>query len=344
MSTESPQALGIAIESLKLGFTNESCQMAACVVYGYDRILTFSKEVNLIWRRRSMSVATGVYVLLHVSIAVYLYLYAVMIILTSCEVNGYVAGVVQGCAAILFRLSSGAFMTLRAYAISNRSVPLASVMVIFFLAPVAADIYDIRSQYTITAPQPISCIISSVENPTVDRALAIVEQTATLIPDILLVAATWRHAYTVKFARVAQISTPLTRIIIRDGVTYFIIVLPLLVINTALNATTSYVNGMLSPIVYSLQAVLLSRFFLSLNEANAYAVELSSTASQMSDLWFSRVVGSLAGSLAYDYDRSSESTEENMDAECELNSGEQPVQTYDMDARERPIPSPRPEV
>ena len=48
-----------------------------------------------------------------------------------------------------------------------------------------------------------------------------------------------------------------------------------------------------------LQIILLSHFYLNLVKANRFDLRESSGAASMSDLRFSRVVGSLAGSLAY---------------------------------------------
>lgn len=50
---------------------------------------------------------------------------------------------------------------------------------------------------------------------------------------------------------------------------------------------------------HRLQANLISRFFLNLNEANLNGLDAPSSLSQLSDLYFTRVVGSLGGSLAY---------------------------------------------
>lgn len=52
-------------------------------------------------------------------------------------------------------------------------------------------------------------------------------------------------------------------------------------------------------IPHRLQVNLISRFFLNLNEANSNGFDAASSPSQLSDLHFTRVIGSLGGSLAY---------------------------------------------
>lgn len=56
-------------------------------MYTYDRFLTFEREVDLIWRRRSLSVATGSYMLMHISAAVYLYTLIMEQTITDCRVS-----------------------------------------------------------------------------------------------------------------------------------------------------------------------------------------------------------------------------------------------------------------
>ncbi|KZT63092.1 hypothetical protein DAEQUDRAFT_238359 [Daedalea quercina L-15889] len=73
--------------------------------------------------------------------------------------------------------------------------------------------------------------------------------------------------------------------------------------------------------MYRLQAILLTHFYLNLNEATHDTNEINasgfSDASQMSDLRFERIVGRLTGSLSYDAD----SFElEDMDWEDELDA------------------------
>ncbi|KAH9934923.1 uncharacterized protein B0H18DRAFT_978973 [Fomitopsis serialis] len=80
--------VGYAMAMLDVGFVENCCYSAACTIYTYDRCLTFWREFDLLWRHRSMSVATGLYLLLHFSIAVYLYLTVILgLFVTKCEVK-----------------------------------------------------------------------------------------------------------------------------------------------------------------------------------------------------------------------------------------------------------------
>ncbi|EPT05866.1 hypothetical protein FOMPIDRAFT_1044348 [Fomitopsis schrenkii] len=106
-------------------------------------------------------------------------------------------------------------------------------------------------------------------------------------------------------SNLAQSNIPYTMIFLRDGTTYFVVLVILLVLNATLSTISNGYDAYLSPMVYALQAVLLSHFILNLHEASGNSgpggslASERSTTSHISDLRFTRVIGSLAGSLAW---------------------------------------------
>ncbi|KAH9926925.1 uncharacterized protein B0H18DRAFT_303593 [Fomitopsis serialis] len=208
----------------------------------------------------------------------------------------------QGCAVVLFNLATGAFVALRAYAISNRSLPLAFTIYLSSLVIDALDMYQLCTINTTVVPPPVGCVVSLNIKTKIERPLYATAQASTVIPEVLLLVATWRHADAAKTANDAQIDTPFTTLILRDGTVYFVIIFALRLVNAVLAATsTSDIGGSFSnPITYALQTIFLSRFYLNLHEANSSQAMITSDASQVSDLRFARVVGSLGGSVAYD--------------------------------------------
>ncbi|KAH9926955.1 uncharacterized protein B0H18DRAFT_1004696 [Fomitopsis serialis] len=206
----------------------------------------------------------------------------------------------QACAAVLFIVATGAFMALRAYAISNRSLPLAFIISLSSLVIAALDMYQLCTISATVVPPPAGCVISGDLKAQIQRPLFATGQASTVIPEALLLVATWRHAYIAKTANDAQINTPYTTRILRDGIVYFVTIFILRLVNISLDATPTLLGQPSSPITYALQAILLSRFYLNLHEANSSQATLPSRASQLSDLRFAWVVGSLAGSVAYD--------------------------------------------
>ncbi|TFY64152.1 hypothetical protein EVJ58_g2795 [Rhodofomes roseus] len=202
-------ALADADVVLKAGFISNCSLIAACAIYAYDRCLTLWREVNLIWTRKKMSVATGLYFLMHVSL-------------------------------------------------------------VFFLA------FEVA--YT---------------------TIKTCDATA-IIPEILVIGAIWCHAYRAASVKhlhqLAGLNTPFTTILIRDGSVYFVASLAIIVLNVVWSSVTSVNTGILAPIVYSLQTILISQFYLNLHDAHAYHSETP----ELSDLHFNtRLLGTLAGSLTY---------------------------------------------
>ncbi|KZT65723.1 hypothetical protein DAEQUDRAFT_800600 [Daedalea quercina L-15889] len=117
------------------------------------------------------------------------------------------------------------FSALRAYAISRFNVKIASVVLLLGLAPVAINIYTtIEASYayvTMLGSVPACC---QTPHFNVDTAhlLHYVAGIAAILADVVVIGTTWYSTYLVrKQARQANISTPLTTLILRDGTLYF---------------------------------------------------------------------------------------------------------------------------
>ncbi|KAH9921328.1 uncharacterized protein B0H18DRAFT_566662 [Fomitopsis serialis] len=146
--------------------------------------------------------------------------------------SDYTADVVISCASALFHLTNGAFTALRAYAISNHSVLVASAGFLLSLVLVTAEIHEIPTIVGATVPDPIGCVLSS--DSTIWKPLLVAGQACTVVAEALLVIATWRHIYTAKSANDARIDTPITSVLLRDGTLYFIAILAALILDTTL--------------------------------------------------------------------------------------------------------------
>ncbi|KZT63913.1 hypothetical protein DAEQUDRAFT_770168 [Daedalea quercina L-15889] len=139
----------------------------------------------------------------------------------------------------------------------------------------------------------------------------------------------------VKAAGNTQQNTPLVVVLFRDGTAYFVTILLLSATNTALvlSSATDF-NGILNIIIYPLQVILLSHFFLNLREVTeSHAVGgYSAGSSQLSELNFERVVGRLAGSISYNTDDSvaGETNENELEPIEEIEG----VQTIDAEDQE----------
>ncbi|KZT63384.1 hypothetical protein DAEQUDRAFT_146643 [Daedalea quercina L-15889] len=141
-------------------------------------------------------------------------------------------------ATALFRFANGGFTALRAYALSGHSMLLASI--IFVLSSVDAPfiIFQASTFTVVNSPQPFGCTITMRMGVHTSR-LSIIGQVCNIIAEALLVAVTWRHAYTdaINIADGMQIDTPLATTLLRDGTIYFAAIAVLQTINAALLIT-----------------------------------------------------------------------------------------------------------
>ncbi|KZT63271.1 hypothetical protein DAEQUDRAFT_734029 [Daedalea quercina L-15889] len=185
-----------------------------------------------------MSLATGLYFLYHLFTSVYQYLNVAMFLITSCKrytpawsqaaliyssCSGYITSVVQALSNSLFDVTNGGFTALRAYAIGGRSILLASVCIVSSLLTCAFNIYDTFAPHDIVAvPRPVGCVISPTKRVDVFRIMIIMGEAFALVCNVLLVAATWRHASIIKIANGAHVKTPVTSALLRDGTLYFV--------------------------------------------------------------------------------------------------------------------------
>ncbi|KAH9934911.1 uncharacterized protein B0H18DRAFT_492451 [Fomitopsis serialis] len=147
--------LEYVISMLDVGFVDNCCYTAACTIYTYDRCLTFWREVELLWRRPSMSTATRLYLLLHFSIAVYLYIGMILaLFVTNLSALPHS---LHGLACLRHQLS------LRATRSRNLPVPVVEA---------AINVYEICSLTEVLVPQPVGCEITNGDNSAINRSCA----------------------------------------------------------------------------------------------------------------------------------------------------------------------------
>ncbi|KZT63615.1 hypothetical protein DAEQUDRAFT_733620 [Daedalea quercina L-15889] len=194
-------------------------------------------------------------------------------------------------------------MALRAYAISNRSIALASVIMLLSSVNVAFNIYQMcKLDLGIPGPAGLGSMVSMAMSAGTLRLISITQQVCNILAEISLVAATWRHASIAKAASKEQLGTRLTMVLLRDGTLHFATIFVLLVATTVqdmVDMISGYYNDYEANLVYVLRIILLSHFYVNLREANCDDLAGSSIPSQPSDLRFASVVGPLAGSLPY---------------------------------------------
>ncbi|TFY64994.1 hypothetical protein EVJ58_g2257 [Rhodofomes roseus] len=134
-----------------------------------------------------------------------------------------------------------AFTALRAFAISGRSVTLASAILLWSLPVVATEVYELVLSVPVDVQWPIGCVISFTGNQKLESPLFIAGQATAIVPEVLMIAVIWHHAFRVTTAdgvRQARFNPPFTTILIRDGSVYFVASFVIIVLNVASSAIT----------------------------------------------------------------------------------------------------------
>ncbi|KAH9916634.1 uncharacterized protein B0H18DRAFT_1037827 [Fomitopsis serialis] len=255
------------------------CINAAVTLYAYERVLTVDREINLVWRRVSKGlVMPALYVGMHICMMVYLLL---EIVPWGSGKSENIAVNTQTTSICLLYLIWGAISALRVYAINGRKrwTPLATMVLL--LVPVATNI--VESADTTMSDATYSHLVT-------------VTRVCVIAADSLVLLETWRNTYGLKkLARGFAVQPPIISLLLRDGTTYFCVLLAVNIVTAVLSALNPVLE--IADFCFVLNTILLSRFFLNLRGVSILP-EAGSTSSTISDAHFADSLCTLGGSLA----------------------------------------------
>ncbi|CAL1717054.1 unnamed protein product [Somion occarium] len=237
------QTIEVTWDDYESLFISTSYVMVAAVIPSYDILLTFSREVDYIWKRR-FSVVTVLFIL--------------WVPRTVLEV--YVS-------SMRSQLLIALFSAFRVWAIwGRRWLPFSLVLLVSLVVP-CVNLYHYSSLITVTVTPALPPLLGggcawlifiSYSLPVATRIIAIVA-------DALVLAMTWvKTASLLKQAHGVNVRPRLITMFLRDGTLYFVFLMALnvvtLIIDLAGNDNTTqfvFVNEAIS-------TVLISRFLLDL--------------------------------------------------------------------------------
>ncbi|RDX51297.1 hypothetical protein OH76DRAFT_1481581 [Lentinus brumalis] len=265
MSSDPDSAAAIA-DIINHLYTEEYCDIAASILFSYEVLVTFDREVACFWTASKRGLASLLFlankwitvtvsVLTLAQFASFPSDQRFVVIQSSINCSSFsVAGTAM---SILQYVPGAVFSALRGYVLS-RSKLLGIVILVLSLAPVGANLH-------ISYKVPIVVLSSRVP---------------LIVADILLIYVTWtklssRDTFN-DMRRSKRLS--LSDVLLRDGTIYFVALFILNVLHLILSATAlgigadggSYVTTFTAPIT----AILISRFLLELQEADQTVVRL----------------------------------------------------------------------
>ncbi|KAH9931016.1 uncharacterized protein B0H18DRAFT_872699 [Fomitopsis serialis] len=184
----------------------EVTPLCAPALYAYDRLITFDREVDLIWGRpsqRRIPIVPILYVLMHVSTP----LYFVINIATWWDLD------CKASPPSLWHVLHSAISALRVYAINPRDWSVPIMVFALSLVPVATNL--VRTIYQTRVCR--SCNMS-VSSQCSGFCPLIATRVSTVVGDALVLLATWRVTYGVKrMSHLTKSDIPLTLLLLRDG-------------------------------------------------------------------------------------------------------------------------------
>ncbi|KZT73590.1 hypothetical protein DAEQUDRAFT_754423 [Daedalea quercina L-15889] len=259
-------------------FVQNCCTAATFSVYLYDRLLTFSREVDVIWRLPTRSFSC-LYAALHVSAILYFAANIATWAGLDCQRDRLVYPVYAASWCTLSTLLA-VITALRIYGVNccvGRRWLVPAVVFALFLPSSAFAIVSVLYTFYQPTPYPIRCLIDSTRFFFTMR-YEIIVRACSIVADSVVLLVTWRATYpNYKQARGINLKTPilLTQQLLKDGTLHFLVLLVLNVVvlsSWALNALEC--------------SMFVDIFVIGIREASSYNSNCPSTPSQMSDLYF----------------------------------------------------------
>ncbi|KAI0806690.1 hypothetical protein C8Q74DRAFT_1442691 [Fomes fomentarius] len=285
--------------------TSNYCAVAAIGLYLYECVITGVEEVHYFWRGKW----TGANVLFFWNRIIFLFtlVYSTYTSFGPIADKSCDAVVKVGVVAFLLPyVPWAAFSSLRAFALS-RSWILASVIFLLSMVPFCGSLTEFRFNIGGVVDPMFGCLGFDTESEHTFKMLTIATRISVITADVLLILVTW-----IKFPRGSRLpEQSFGYVLYRDGTIYFVSLLLLNVMHlvlTVVEVEDPYSNVL--SFTQPLTTILVSRFLLNLQAANAKAVDHTSSSGRLSQpgapgtesLVFERVIGSLGSGLVPDAD------------------------------------------
>ncbi|KAL1951190.1 hypothetical protein VTO73DRAFT_339 [Trametes versicolor] len=229
------------VDEVQTLFNETYYTFAAFALLAYEYVITFDREVRLVWGGGVTGANT---------LSLRLIQYH-----KRCTVVGYMVIVGNGGPPFIWAV----FSTLRGYALSGRKWWVAILIFAFFLPDIvltARSSRHLTAFWPQTCPKPLGSILFS---------FTIASRVCLIVGDLIVLIVTWHSTFGItRAARVANIRMSLTTAILKDGTLYFACLLILNVVNIIVNAVpnSSAVSAFQDPVT----SILVSRFLLNLRD------------------------------------------------------------------------------
>ncbi|RPD53390.1 hypothetical protein L227DRAFT_581409 [Lentinus tigrinus ALCF2SS1-6] len=285
--------------------------LAATVIFIYDYVLTFGREVDLFWTIKPTGASVLFFLIRYSSLA---YEFGSLATLNPSAASDETCRMIYRGTTPLLHLRYilvAIFSGLRSYALTQ-SWWFSTTILVLSLGPAPINIAQYVVGYS-GAVSPIrGCSGLWFNTPTEALTFPILSRAPLVIADFLLIVATWR---TLRPGAESIVKTLSRRKIVAamwwNGTIYFIVLFVLNVLHLSFTVASVFDDGIAPSNITSLSdpltAVLISHFLLDLQEAGRRDVQLDTNdvATRSGDLStttlnFAKAVGSIATTLRQD--------------------------------------------
>ncbi|KAH9893613.1 hypothetical protein C8Q73DRAFT_697649 [Cubamyces lactineus] len=247
-------------------YTDNCCALATTSFLLYDFLLTFDKEIQLFWRKPLSAASMLFYLNRYLTLTVYILVAIGMapMALRAVTTMGFLQVVPQAL-----------FSSLRAYAIGNQNINLATAVFLLAMAPFGFNMTQLSSAMTVSDDQLLGGCVSSLNfaevQVVINHPVTALSRGCLIASDVIVLFITWRYTYVWRsMASLAQGKTSLSSLLLRNG--SVLLLLNVLHLTATVASVSplenvvdriSYVGEFTSPIT----SVLISRFLFDLRHA-----------------------------------------------------------------------------
>ncbi|KAI1784502.1 hypothetical protein LXA43DRAFT_210190 [Ganoderma leucocontextum] len=178
--------------------------------------------------------------------------------------------------SILCTSAFGAFSALRAYALSNRNIWLAALIILLAPPTVLRIIQGINVEFQ-NLPSPFNCSIWSSLSPALSVRFTVIGRASQLAAELLVIGITWWYSY--RSYRITKnnikLGRSLSSLLIYNGSIYFLFLGTLYLFDIIVNTASVSVkvlnvdNGQLAAFYNPITSILTCRFMLSLRQLDS---------------------------------------------------------------------------
>jgi len=245
---------------------NSYC-LAAIVIGSYDVLLTFSREVDCIWRRKFSAVTVLYVVNRYCRISVNILYLSSPLFVHGCKA----ISIAQEVLIVFASFGIALFTTLRAWAICGSGRSSTILVFLVFLSsmfPVCANIYNFSRPAIFYVDESGLCnSASKVPPPGPIGLFPIFTRSMAVTSDLLLLIITWMKTADIVRVQAKSFRPKLTMLLVRDGTLYFTALFLLNLVTVIQDVLVRYSSNSSTDFILvneAVAAVLIARFILDL--------------------------------------------------------------------------------